>query len=131
MRAQWRFAEIREHTIQAIQRNGCRRGDLNADRLSVLPVINHEQTVSRRNCLRTLFSRLMRQVQVHRKRLAFSVRDLKGSLSHSETKHALERVAAGGPMPGDFEVRSVVPIGQAIDDLILLAECSLEGEWAT
>ncbi len=44
-------------------------------------------------------------------------------------KHALDRVATGQPMPGVFEVRSVTPIGQAIDDLILLAECSLEGEW--
>ena len=45
------------------------------------------------------------------------------------TKHALDRVAAGQPMPGVFEVRSVAPIGKAIDDLILLAECSREGEW--
>ena len=44
-------------------------------------------------------------------------------------KHAFDRVAAGQPMPGVFEVRSVVPIGQAIDDLILVAECSVEGEW--
>jgi hypothetical protein len=44
-------------------------------------------------------------------------------------KHALDRVDAGHSMPGVFQVRSVAPIGQAIDDLILLAECSLEGEW--
>jgi predicted nuclease of predicted toxin-antitoxin system len=44
-------------------------------------------------------------------------------------KHALDRVAAGQPMPGIFEVRSVAPIGQTIDDLILLAECSHDGEW--
>jgi len=44
-------------------------------------------------------------------------------------KHAFDRVAAGQPMPGVFEVRSVAPIGQAIDDLILLAECSFDGEW--
>ena len=44
-------------------------------------------------------------------------------------KHAFDRVAAGQPMPGVFEVRSVAPIGQAIDDLILVAECSLEDEW--
>jgi len=44
-------------------------------------------------------------------------------------KHAFDRVAAGQPMPGVFEVKSTVPIGQTIDDLILLAECSLEGEW--
>lgn len=28
-----------------------------------------------------------------------------------------------------FEVRSVATVGQAIDDLILVAECSFEGEW--
>lgn len=44
-------------------------------------------------------------------------------------KHAFQRVAAGQPMPGIFEVKSVAPIGQTIDDLILLAECSVEGEW--
>jgi len=44
-------------------------------------------------------------------------------------KHAFQRVAAGQPMPGIFEVKSVAPIGQTIDDLILLAECSFEGEW--
>jgi hypothetical protein len=44
-------------------------------------------------------------------------------------KHAFDRVAAGQPMPGVFEVKSVAPIGQVIDDLILLAECGFEGEW--
>jgi hypothetical protein len=44
-------------------------------------------------------------------------------------KHAFDRVAAGQPMPGVFEVPSVASVGQVIDDLILLAECSLEGEW--
>ena len=44
-------------------------------------------------------------------------------------KHAFDRVAAGQPMPGIFEVKSAAPIGQTIDDLILLAECSIEGEW--
>jgi len=32
-------------------------------------------------------------------------------------------------MPGVFEVKSVAPVGQAIDDLTLLAECSVDGEW--
>lgn len=45
------------------------------------------------------------------------------------TRHAFSRLAAGHPMPGVFEVRSVAGIGQAIDDLLLLAECSHEGEW--
>jgi hypothetical protein len=33
------------------------------------------------------------------------------------------------PMPGVFEVRRSVPIGEAIDELLLLAESSIEGEW--
>lgn len=44
-------------------------------------------------------------------------------------KHALDRVVAGQRMPGVFAVRSVAPIGQATDDLILLDECSIECEW--
>ena len=44
-------------------------------------------------------------------------------------KHAFDRTAAGQPMPGVFEVRSVAPVRQAIEDLILLAECSFESEW--
>ena len=45
------------------------------------------------------------------------------------TKHADTRVSAGLPMPGLFEVRSAAAIGQSIDDFLLLADCSLEGEW--
>jgi len=45
------------------------------------------------------------------------------------TRYAYERVQAGLPMPGVFEVRRAVPIGRAIEDILLLAECSLEGEW--
>jgi hypothetical protein len=42
---------------------------------------------------------------------------------------AEERIAAGLPMPGVFELAQDVPIGLAIEDILLLAECSLEGEW--
>src|SRR5687768_1612793 len=42
---------------------------------------------------------------------------------------AFERVAAGLPMPGVFAARSSAPIGLTIEDLVLLAECSVEGEW--
>ena len=45
------------------------------------------------------------------------------------TKHVYDRVAAGRPMPGVFEVVSGASVGSAIDDLLLLAECSHEGEW--
>jgi predicted nuclease of predicted toxin-antitoxin system len=40
-----------------------------------------------------------------------------------------ERVATGFPMPGVFEVGQQTPIAQAIEDILLIAECSLEGEW--
>jgi hypothetical protein len=45
------------------------------------------------------------------------------------TVHAYERVGAGLPMPGVFVVSQSVPIAQAIEDLLLLAECSREAEW--
>ena len=45
------------------------------------------------------------------------------------TRYAYERVRAGQPMPGVFEVSRNVPIGRAIEDILLLAEYSLDGEW--
>ena len=44
------------------------------------------------------------------------------------TRYAYERVQEGRLMPGVFEVSRAVPIGRAIEDLLLLAECSLDGE---
>ncbi len=44
-------------------------------------------------------------------------------------RFAYERILAGKPMPGVFEVSDSLPVGQAIEDLLLLAECSEEGEW--
>lgn len=45
------------------------------------------------------------------------------------TRHAYDRVRAGQPMPGVFEVNRDVPIGVAIEEILLLTECSREGEW--
>ena len=45
------------------------------------------------------------------------------------TKHAYERLQNDQRMPGIFEVPRSCPIAQAIDDLLLLAECSTDGEW--
>ena len=42
---------------------------------------------------------------------------------------AEDRVRARLPMPGVFEVGEHVSIREAIDDLLLIAECSVEGEW--
>ena len=44
-------------------------------------------------------------------------------------RYAYERIQGSKPMPGVFEVGRDVPIGVAIEDLLLIAECSLEGEW--
>jgi len=45
------------------------------------------------------------------------------------TKHAYDRVRAERRMPGVFEVSPSVPIGPAINDLVLIVECSLDREW--
>jgi uncharacterized protein (DUF433 family) len=45
------------------------------------------------------------------------------------THYAYERVRRGQPMPGIFEVNRGVSVGQAIEDILLLATCSLDGEW--
>jgi Domain of unknown function (DUF5615) len=44
------------------------------------------------------------------------------------TRYAYERVAEGEPMPGVIEVNLDAPIGQVIEDILILVECSLEGE---
>ena len=45
------------------------------------------------------------------------------------TRYAYERVHEGKPMPGVFEVGRIVPAGLAIEEILLIAECSLESEW--
>jgi len=45
------------------------------------------------------------------------------------TAHAYHRVTRGEPMPGVFEVGRDVSMRVAIDDILLLTECSRPGEW--
>ena len=45
------------------------------------------------------------------------------------TAHAYRRVELGQALPGVFEVSRKVPMAVAIEDLLPLAECSVEGEW--
>ena len=45
------------------------------------------------------------------------------------TRHAYDRVVDGKAMPGVFEVNRRVSIGVAIEEILILAECSLLGEW--
>ena len=61
-----------------------------------------------------------------------AARDARVVLSHDVSTmrtFAYARVLQGLPMPGLFLVSQAVPIGRAIEELALLAECSLEGEW--
>lgn len=45
------------------------------------------------------------------------------------THYAYQRVQANLPMPGVFEIRRALPVGDVIEDLLLLLEGSFEGEW--
>lgn len=45
------------------------------------------------------------------------------------THFAYERLRAGRPMPGVFEVSRSIPLAQAIEDILLIADCSLPNEW--
>ena len=45
------------------------------------------------------------------------------------TRYAYERVGAGERMPGVFEVSRDISIGRVIEDILLLAEYSLDEEW--
>ena len=45
------------------------------------------------------------------------------------TRYAYDRVREGKPMPGVFEIGRQVPIGVAIEEIVLLFACSLDGEW--
>ncbi|MGB3292078.1 MAG: DUF5615 family PIN-like protein [Phormidesmis sp.] len=42
---------------------------------------------------------------------------------------AYERINAELSMPGLFEVSRRVPVGLAIEEVILIDQCSLDGEW--
>jgi hypothetical protein len=64
--------------------------------------------------------------------LEWAARESRVLLTHdvsTMTYHSDEWVRAGLPMPGVFEVSRRVAIGQAIDDILLVAGCSQEGEW--
>jgi len=45
------------------------------------------------------------------------------------TAHAYQRVVKAEPMPGVFEVSREVALRTAVDDILLITECSKPGEW--
>jgi predicted nuclease of predicted toxin-antitoxin system len=53
-------------------------------------------------------------------------------LTHDRTTFpdfAYDRVTAGEPMPGVFVVNDRMPVGRAIDELLMVDDCSEPGEW--
>jgi len=63
--------------------------------------------------------------------LAWAAQESRVLLTHDVatiTRYAYERVADGQSMPGVIEVSLEAAIGQVIEDILLLLECSLEGE---
>lgn len=64
--------------------------------------------------------------------LAWAAREGRILLTHDVstiTRYALARVEQGTHMPGVFEVSLFAPIGTVIEDIVLLATASFEGEW--
>lgn len=64
--------------------------------------------------------------------LEWAAREGRLLLTHDVTtmrRYVDERLNAGLPMPGVLVVSQQVTIAQAIEDILLLAGCSLEGEW--
>ena len=64
--------------------------------------------------------------------LEWAAQERRVLLSHDVqtlTHFAYERVRAQLLMPGVFEVSNKLPVGVAIDEVLLLAEASVEGEW--
>jgi hypothetical protein len=65
--------------------------------------------------------------------LAWAAHENRIVLTHdvaTVTGFAYERVAAGAPMPGVFEISQLAPIGSVIADLLLIIECSDQHDWA-
>jgi hypothetical protein len=64
--------------------------------------------------------------------LEWAARENRVLLTHDVatiTRYAYERLDEGHAMPGVFEIDPFAPMGQVIEDVLLLAEFSFEGEW--
>jgi hypothetical protein len=66
--------------------------------------------------------------------LAWAAGDGRVLLTHDHDTligYANERVARGLPMSGVIEVTKRCPVGRAIDDLVVMLECTADDEWAS
>ena len=64
--------------------------------------------------------------------LEWAAREDRVLLTHDASTmpaHAYARIRTGLPVPGLFIVPQSLPIGRAVDDILLIAELSLPGEW--
>lgn len=64
--------------------------------------------------------------------LEWAAREGRVMLSHDFSTmigYAYDRAAAGLPMPGLVVIRQSMPTGQAVEDILILAECGFEGEF--
>ena len=64
--------------------------------------------------------------------LAWAAQENRVLLTHDVatiTHYAYERVRAGLAMPGIFEIPRGYSVGKIIEDILLIAEYSIEGEW--
>ncbi len=64
--------------------------------------------------------------------LEWAAKERRALLTHdvtTVTRYAYDRVRAGLPMSGVFEVGRNVRVGRAIEDLLLLIDCSDTDEW--
>ena len=64
--------------------------------------------------------------------LAWAAESSRVLLTHdvsTVTAYAYDRVRAGDRMPGVFEVNRAVPIIAAVEDILLISECSHPDEW--
>ena len=64
--------------------------------------------------------------------LAWAARERRVLLTHdvnTMTRFAYDRVRRGEPMPGVVAISSDLPVGRAIEELLLLVEGSLDSEW--
>ena len=64
--------------------------------------------------------------------LAWAAQENRVLLTHDIStmkSYAYARVAEGLPMPGMFVVGQFLPVSEAIEAVLLVAECSVDGEW--
>lgn len=63
---------------------------------------------------------------------AWATSDERILLTHDRNtipKHAYQRVINAEPMPGVFVVPQALPVGKAIEELIMIMQCSEQSEW--